>query len=72
MLITCHNCETVFQIDKTKIDPNGQQVRCSVCAHVWTVFADNEHERSRIRIGSLGDGSEGGVACSHAAGVGRA
>ena len=50
MLITCHNCETVFQIDKIKIDPNGQQVRCSVCAHVWTVFADNEHERSLPKL----------------------
>ncbi len=54
MLITCNNCETVFQIEKTKIDPNGQQVRCSVCAHVWTVFADNEEERSlpKLNIGT--------------------
>tara|TARA_B100000989_G_scaffold251432_1_gene199448 strand:- start:96 stop:794 length:699 start_codon:yes stop_codon:yes gene_type:complete len=50
MLITCYNCETVFQIDKTKIDPNGQQVRCSVCAHVWTVFADNKQERGLPKL----------------------
>ena len=50
MLITCHNCETVFQIDKTKIDPNGQQVRCSVCAHIWTVSADNEQERTLPKL----------------------
>lgn len=50
MLITCHNCETVFQIDKTKIDPNGQQVRCSVCAHVWTISADDEPERTLPKL----------------------
>ncbi len=50
MLITCHNCETVFQIDKTKIDSNGQQVRCSVCAHVWTVSADIEQERTLPKL----------------------
>ena len=44
MLITCHNCETVFQIDKSMLDSKGQQVRCSVCAHVWTVFADAQPE----------------------------
>lgn len=44
MLITCHNCETIFQIDKSKIDPKGQQVRCSVCAHVWTVTPDPENK----------------------------
>ena len=44
MLITCHNCETIFQIDKSKIDPKGQQVRCSVCAHVWTVSPDAENK----------------------------
>ena len=50
MLITCHNCETIFQIDKTKIDPNGQQVRCSVCAHVWTISADDEPERTLPKL----------------------
>jgi len=50
MLITCHNCETVFQIDRAKIDPNGQQVRCSVCAHVWTISADDEPERTLPKL----------------------
>jgi predicted Zn finger-like uncharacterized protein len=50
MLITCHNCETVFQIDRAKIDPNGQQVRCSVCAHVWTISADDEPNRTLPKL----------------------
>ena len=44
MLITCHNCETIFQIDKSKIAKKGQQVKCSVCADVWTIFTDTEYE----------------------------
>ncbi len=53
MLITCHNCETIFQIDKSKIDQKGQQVRCSVCAHVWTVSPDAENEivNPRLNLG---------------------
>ena len=53
MLITCHNCETIFQIDKSKIDPKGQQVRCSVCAHVWTVSPDAENKivQPKLKLG---------------------
>ena len=50
MLITCHNCETIFQIDKSKIDPKGQQVRCSVCAHVWTVSPDAENKIAQPKL----------------------
>ena len=50
MLITCHNCETIFQIDKSKIAQKGQQVKCSVCAHVWTIFPDNEEEANTPKL----------------------
>ena len=50
MLINCHNCETIFEIDKNKLAPNGQQVRCSVCAHVWTVSASDEQQRSSPKL----------------------
>ena len=50
MLITCHNCETIFQIDKSKIAKKGQQVKCSVCAHVWTIFPDNEEETNTPKL----------------------
>ena len=35
MLLTCENCETIFRIEATQIANPGQQVRCSVCRHVW-------------------------------------
>ena len=36
MLLTCENCKTIFRVDEKAIAPQGQQVRCSVCKHVWT------------------------------------
>ena len=39
MLLTCPNCETVFRVDSDRIGPEGQSVRCSVCAHVWQADA---------------------------------
>ena len=35
MLLTCENCKTIFRVDEKAIAPQGQQVRCSVCKHVW-------------------------------------
>lgn len=37
MLLTCEKCKTIFRIDNAAVAPNGQQVRCSVCAHIWHV-----------------------------------
>ena len=37
MLLTCEQCKTIFRIDNASVGPNGQQVRCSVCAHIWHV-----------------------------------
>ena len=37
MLLTCEQCQTIFRIDDDAIAPAGQQVRCSVCQHVWHV-----------------------------------
>ncbi|MDC1135590.1 zinc-ribbon domain-containing protein [Alphaproteobacteria bacterium] len=39
MLLTCAQCKTVFRIDNAALSPKGQQVRCSVCAHIWHVSA---------------------------------
>lgn len=46
MLLTCDNCQTIFRIDSSKLNPSGQRVRCSVCAHSWVAapvadIADN-------------------------------
>lgn len=35
MLLTCENCETIFRIESSQLSTPGQQVRCSVCQHVW-------------------------------------
>ncbi len=51
MLLTCPQCKTVFQIDDTALAPEGQPVRCSVCAHIWHVsapFATFQPERSGL------------------------
>ncbi len=37
MLLTCENCKTIFRVDEKAIALQGQQVRCSVCKHVWVV-----------------------------------
>ena len=50
MLITCNNCETIFQIEKSKINSKGQQVRCSVCAHVWTVLPEEDDKIARPKL----------------------
>ncbi len=65
MLITCHNCETIFQIDKSKIDPEGQQVRCSVCAHVWTVSSDAGNEITRPKLALSRDDSISAETTAH-------
>ena len=36
MLLTCPHCETIFRVDTADIKTGGRNVRCSVCAHVWT------------------------------------
>jgi len=35
MLLTCANRETIFRIEAAQLTKAGQQVRCSVCKHVW-------------------------------------
>ena len=51
MLLTCENCETIFRIESAQLKTKGQQVRCSVCKHVWApeVIADDPVEPQLIR-----------------------
>ena len=42
MLLTCENCETIFRIEAAQLSKAGQQVRCSVCQHVWTPEMNEE------------------------------
>ena len=41
MLLTCENCETIFRIEAAQLSKAGQQVRCSVCKHVWAPEIDD-------------------------------
>ena len=35
MELACPNCGTLFFVADNAIGPNGREVRCSVCQHVW-------------------------------------
>src|SRR5262249_47524481 len=35
MILTCPSCATRYQVDEAKFPPQGRQVRCAKCGHVW-------------------------------------
>ncbi len=35
MILTCNECHTQYEVDDDVIDPQGQDVRCTSCGHVW-------------------------------------
>jgi predicted Zn finger-like uncharacterized protein len=35
MILTCPSCATRYQADEAKFPPQGRQVRCAKCGHVW-------------------------------------
>jgi predicted Zn finger-like uncharacterized protein len=35
MILTCPACATRYQTDEAKFPPDGRQVRCAKCSHVW-------------------------------------
>ena len=37
MIVTCASCFTKFNLDESKIPPQGAKVRCSRCKHVFFV-----------------------------------
>jgi predicted Zn finger-like uncharacterized protein len=42
MLLSCPNCATSYEVDKTALGPGGRSVRCLRCRHTW--FASNSIE----------------------------
>ncbi len=36
MRITCPNCDAIYEIDADLIPPEGRDVQCSSCGHVWS------------------------------------
>ena len=45
MLLTCPQCETIFRVDRLRLHPTGQPVRCRICDHIWTVRLGANHNR---------------------------
>jgi predicted Zn finger-like uncharacterized protein len=39
MLLSCPNCATSYEVDRTSLGPTGRSVRCLRCRHIW--FANN-------------------------------
>jgi predicted Zn finger-like uncharacterized protein len=35
MILTCPACATRYQADEAKFPPQGRQVRCAKCGHIW-------------------------------------
>ena len=35
MLLTCPHCTTIFRVDADLISRGGQNLRCSICHHIW-------------------------------------
>jgi predicted Zn finger-like uncharacterized protein len=45
MLLSCPNCATSYEVDRTSLGSTGRSVRCLRCRHIWfasnaTAFAD--------------------------------
>jgi predicted Zn finger-like uncharacterized protein len=63
MLISCPNCATSYEVDRTSLGSSGRSVRCLRCRHVWFVsnpaaFANiaNAHRADMTTLGwSTGD-----------------
>jgi predicted Zn finger-like uncharacterized protein len=46
MLLSCPNCATSYEVDRTALGPAGRSVRCLRCRHVW--FASNSIELETV------------------------
>jgi len=42
MIVECPRCETKYNLDESKISPEGSSVRCSRCKHVFTAAPPQE------------------------------
>ena len=47
MILTCPACATRYQADEAKFPPEGRQVRCAKCGHVWHQAGSRSRRRSR-------------------------
>ncbi|MGE4607456.1 MAG: zinc-ribbon domain-containing protein [Myxococcota bacterium] len=53
LIVTCERCASQFQLDETKISPQGVRARCARCEHVFFVESparpDADHARELVR-----------------------
>jgi len=42
MIITCPSCSKRYMLDGDRIPPEGRQVRCASCQHVWRYLPEEE------------------------------
>jgi predicted Zn finger-like uncharacterized protein len=50
MIITCEVCNTSFNLDEKRLKPTGSKVRCSVCAHVFNAFPQQDSSPEPIAM----------------------
>ncbi len=48
MIIQCENCKRRFQVDETRIKPEGSRVRCSKCGHLFIVLRAEASEDTKL------------------------
>lgn len=41
MIVVCPKCSKRFALDETLLPPEGRQVRCTACYHVWKQLPEN-------------------------------
>jgi len=55
--ITCPNCRSEYAFDRDRVSGNGTKVKCSACAHVFTVFRPDRGPESIDDVRRLRDTS---------------
>jgi len=41
MLISCPKCKSVYDIDDSRVSPEGKKFKCAECEHIWIVYPED-------------------------------
>ncbi len=41
MLISCPKCKSVYDIDDSRVFPEGKKFKCAECEHIWIVYPED-------------------------------
>lgn len=58
MRITCPNCRSEYAFDRDRVSGSGTKVKCSACAHLFTVFRPDQGPESIDDVRRLRESSE--------------